>query len=162
MASLPEARDGVIASAHGGLALAVDAAAGTVGGCAGILIGSPFDVLKTRAQATPATGGSGGLGALLATARHVATAEGFFAGFFRGSFVSCLGQAPNNALIFAVYGGTLRALDPASGGGGDTIRGSKRPAARSEAAMAVSQLVRLSSSSHMSPATSRTVQSSST
>ena len=129
MASLPEARDSAWATAHGLRALAIDAAAGTVGGCAGILIGSPFDVLKTRAQATAASvasgasvatsstaGGGGGLRGLFHAARGLVAAEGI-SGLFAGSFISCLGQAPNNALIFAVYGGTLRALEPASGDG---------------------------------------------
>jgi solute carrier family 25 carnitine/acylcarnitine transporter 20/29 len=83
----------------------LDATAGTIGGVIGVLVGNPFDVVKTRMQAgTVAYKGSADC------IRHVLKVEGASA-FYKGSLVASLGQAPNNFLTFGHYGLALRALD---------------------------------------------------
>ena len=75
--------------------LLIEGAAGTVGGVAGIFVGSPFDVIKTRQQLRP------GL-TVGAAVRELLTLEGPRA-FFKGALASSLGQAPNNFLVFLSY-----------------------------------------------------------
>jgi solute carrier family 25 carnitine/acylcarnitine transporter 20/29 len=83
----------------------VNALAGTVGGVAGIYVGSPLDVIKTRLQTGLATSGGGIVSTLVSTVRQ----QGVTA-LFRGSLVSAAGQAPNNFITFGAYGVTLSLL----------------------------------------------------
>lgn len=85
-----------------------DALAGTAGGVVGVWLGSPFDVIKTRLQASGGAIAQSALG----LAREILAREGLRV-FFRGAVVSSLSQAPTNCLIFGVYGASKRALDAA-------------------------------------------------
>jgi solute carrier family 25 carnitine/acylcarnitine transporter 20/29 len=83
--------------------------AGTLGAIVGVLVGAPLDVIKTRSQASGSAGGAGlSIRALLA---EVARREGP-AGFFKGSVVAALGQAPNNIIVWGAYGSALSFLAP--------------------------------------------------
>ena len=82
----------------------LDAIAGTVGSIFGVLCGSPFDVIKTRAHNDP-FGTSASV-----ILRQTWKAEGI-RGLWRGAFASSLGQAPTNFVVFGVYGSAVRWLD---------------------------------------------------
>ena len=97
-------------SAFDGLLL--HATAGTIGGVAGIYVGSPLDIIKLRLQ----TSGSGAT--MAATARAILHGEGVRA-FFRGALAVSAGQAPVNAIIFSTQNAVLRALHAGAGGVGE-------------------------------------------
>lgn len=88
-----------------------DASAGTVGGVAGILVGSPFDVIKTAIQQRPSAPGAAPPPRLAAALRSLAGSAAGVRRLFAGSAVSCLAQAPVNFLTFGVYGGVRRAVE---------------------------------------------------
>lgn len=81
-----------------------DFMAGTVGGCAGILAGQPFDTVKVRMQSRSHLYRS--------TAHCFVTTlrkEGVF-GLYRGMLSPLAGSGPMNAVLFATYGHALRNL----------------------------------------------------
>jgi solute carrier family 25 (mitochondrial carnitine/acylcarnitine transporter), member 20/29 len=114
----------------------VEGVAGVTGGVAGIWVGAPLDVIKTRVQA------SGGRQSPLAAAA-AALREGGPRALFRGSVVASLGQAPNNFIVFGTHSAVLNALTAArgrraaaagGGGGGGGAPGGGRETAAAGAA----------------------------
>jgi hypothetical protein len=97
------------------MSLLIDSTAGTVGGCVGVLVGSPLDVIKTRMQAAAPAQAS-----VFAVLRETWTRSGL-RGLFRGSLASCLGQAPNNAIVFGTFGSVRRLLDGESSSGAASV-----------------------------------------
>ncbi|KAL4087272.1 hypothetical protein PRIC1_013169 [Phytophthora ramorum] len=83
----------------------VDLAAGTVGGCAGVIVGQPFDTVKVRLQ-IQSKFYNGALDCTRKTLQH----EGF-QGFFKGMTSPLIGSAATNAVMFAVYERTLKMID---------------------------------------------------
>lgn len=83
---------------------ALDAFAGSIGSIAGVYIGSPFDVIKTRMQRL------GGSQSIVSAAKAMLRSEGPGT-FFRGAFVSSLGAAPNNAVTFGVSGWATKTMN---------------------------------------------------
>jgi solute carrier family 25 carnitine/acylcarnitine transporter 20/29 len=84
-----------------------DAVAGTVGGAAGVLVGSPLDLVKTRLQTQKASVGSPpSPPSLLHLLRAIVRDEGPRA-LFRGALAASLSQAPNNFVVFGTYGSAL-------------------------------------------------------
>jgi len=107
----------------------IDAFAGTLGGVAGVWVGAPLDVIKTRLQvshhlstsvsqlstthATPSSSLSipflssfRSIGRIL---KQTIAKEGISA-LFKGSLIASLGQGPNNFIVFGTYGATLDIL----------------------------------------------------
>jgi solute carrier family 25 (mitochondrial carnitine/acylcarnitine transporter), member 20/29 len=83
--------------------LLAEAVAGTIGGVAGILTGSPLDVIKTRVQ----SGVQGAHLGMRATAAAILRNEGASA-FFKGSLAAAISQVPNNFITFFTWGAGLR------------------------------------------------------
>ncbi|RKP25427.1 mitochondrial carrier domain-containing protein [Syncephalis pseudoplumigaleata] len=105
--------------------------AGYVGGVAGLIVGSPLDVLKVRQQTAHRTsyaavqgehqplfhgtatitggGGGGGGGSTTAQLRQMVATEGW-SSWFRGIAPPTIGLAALNAILFASYGGISRLL----------------------------------------------------
>mmetsp|Transcript_9034 Transcript_9034/g.16832 ORF Transcript_9034/g.16832 Transcript_9034/m.16832 type:complete len:302 (-) Transcript_9034:173-1078(-) len=80
--------------------------AGTVGGCAGVFAGHPFDVVKTRLQ----SGTGAGIGASARDCfRKLFVKEGV-KGFYRGILPPIVSNAPVSACVFASYGWALRMI----------------------------------------------------
>lgn len=94
--------------AEEGLAIAKDLAAGTVGGCAGIVAGQPLDTIKVRLQsqdaARPLYRGT------VHCFQTTISKEGVFA-LFKGMGTPLIGNAPMQGLVFGAYGQMMRALD---------------------------------------------------
>jgi solute carrier family 25 carnitine/acylcarnitine transporter 20/29 len=96
----------------------LDFAAGIVGGVAGIAVGHPFDTVKVRLQSDTAKRFAGPADALRQTVRH----EGAM-GLFKGIETPILCSVPVQAIVFGVYGVSLRrigqytqeGLDPSDG-----------------------------------------------
>ena len=80
-----------------------DLSGGIVGGCAGIVIGHPLDTLKLRIQ----TGQFRHATAALTDALH----HGGVCELFKGLTSPVVGNVPMQALIFGVYGQSLRWLE---------------------------------------------------
>jgi solute carrier family 25 carnitine/acylcarnitine transporter 20/29 len=79
--------------------------AGSVGGCAGVFAGHPFDVVKTRLQS-----GTSSLGATAGDCfRKLFVKEGV-KGFYRGIFPPIISNAPISACVFSSYGYALRMI----------------------------------------------------
>lgn len=100
----------------------MDAFAGTLGGIAGVWVGSPLDVMKTRIQAVSGEGifhhhspknNSSIITTrslwIVRTLQHTLANEGIRA-LFKGSLIASLGQGPNNFIVFGTYGATLDLL----------------------------------------------------
>lgn len=94
--------------------------AGTVGGCAGICVSQPFDVIKVRLQSTAAARS----GPSSATARPPSVISELLRGFkaegavalYRGIAPPLVSNGVLNAVLFAAYGGSLRFLGASSDG----------------------------------------------
>lgn len=81
----------------------LNAGAGSIGAIAGIIIGSPLDVIKTQLQAGKAPAGSSAFSLFrssLASPRVM----------FKGVGASALSMAPNNFVMFGSYGSAMEAL----------------------------------------------------
>ena len=106
-ASQPKAREALCSKVRG------DLAAGFIAGCAAGTVNNPFDVLKSRAQATahaePKAGGQSVLLGLMRIARD----EGVSA-CFAGWTAKVARLGPGSAIIFAVYHAALEALEGVS------------------------------------------------
>lgn len=90
--------------------MAMDFAAGCIGGAAGILTGYPFDTIKVRIQ----TGTSGGTSSTFKCMSNIIRKEGALT-LYRGMASPLAGVAAINAVGFGVYGNLLkRAEDPTS------------------------------------------------
>lgn len=89
----------------------IECSAGVIGGVAGILTGSPLDVVKVRMQMHA----SDSPPRMLSTVATILRQEGVGA-FFRGSLAAALAQVPNNAIVFGACesGGRVRACARAS------------------------------------------------
>eukprot|EP00742_Colponemidia_sp_Colp-10_P005373 GILJ01005741.1.p1 GENE.GILJ01005741.1~~GILJ01005741.1.p1 ORF type:complete len:321 (-),score=20.21 GILJ01005741.1:152-1114(-) len=83
----------------------IDLFAGTVGGVAGIVVGQPLDTVRVRYQTRPDLY-KGSVDCLQKTFKW----EGM-RGFFKGMSSPIIGNAPLNALLFAVQGSSSRFLD---------------------------------------------------
>mmetsp|Transcript_44921 Transcript_44921/g.105810 ORF Transcript_44921/g.105810 Transcript_44921/m.105810 type:complete len:323 (-) Transcript_44921:45-1013(-) len=81
----------------------LDFGAGVVGGCAGIFVGHPFDLIKTRMQADSA----GTLKHPVDAVKLLLRNEGARA-LFKGIETPLLGNVPIQAVVFGVYGASLR------------------------------------------------------
>ncbi|GBE81277.1 mitochondrial carrier [Sparassis latifolia] len=81
--------------------------AGSVGGAAQVLVGQPFDTIKTRAQVAPKEMFKGPMDILIQTVRK----EGFFA-LYKGMASPLIGIAGVNSLLFAAYGVSRRLISP--------------------------------------------------
>ncbi|XP_049763141.1 mitochondrial basic amino acids transporter-like [Schistocerca cancellata] len=94
--------------------MALDFAAGCLGGCAGILVGHPLDTVKvhlqTQNQRTPAYRGA------FDCFKHILHRESV-GGLYRGMAAPLAGVAAVNAVTFGVYGLAARYL------GADSLRG---------------------------------------
>eukprot|EP00112_Aurelia_sp_Birch-Aquarium-sp1_P020210 Seg5158.1 transcript_id=Seg5158.1/GoldUCD/mRNA.D3Y31 product="hypothetical protein" protein_id=Seg5158.1/GoldUCD/D3Y31 len=87
-----------------------DFVAGWVAGCAGVLVSHPFDTIKVRLQGQGVVANApvkytGTIHCLLETVRK----EKVY-GLFKGITPPLLGTAAWNALVFGVYGNTMKAL----------------------------------------------------
>ena len=83
--------------------------AGTVGGCAGVFAGHPFDVVKTRLQSAPKS--------FVSTTdclNKTYVREGV-KGFFKGILPPIVSNAPISALVFGSYGAALRGIQVVRG-----------------------------------------------
>lgn len=81
----------------------LNAGAGSIGAIAGIIIGSPLDVIKTQMQAGKAPAGRSAFSLFrssLASPRAM----------FKGVGASALSMAPNNFVMFGSYGSAMEAL----------------------------------------------------
>jgi len=81
--------------------LSKDLIAGTIGGAAGIIVGHPADTVKVRLQTNIEYLGIGDC------MRKTLSKEGPTA-FFKGVTAPVLAAAPINAIIFMIYGGSIR------------------------------------------------------
>lgn len=122
----------------------VDFLAGTAGGAASVLVGQPFDTIKTRLQAqharTPHTTCSTAATTPLVSAqtsaptyrsamdayRIIVRDERFF-GLFKGVASPMLGVAAMNACIFGSYGLALRTLQQGTSSASSTLPSSSSP-----------------------------------
>lgn len=94
--------------------------AGTLGSVAGVFVGAPLDVIKTRLQ--NAGGARTAAEALMSAVRS----EGASA-LLKGSLVSAVGQAPNNMIVWGAYGSTLSYLARVTGAASDTPGSASQP-----------------------------------
>ena len=83
-----------------------DLAAGTIGGCAGILAGQPFDTIKVRLQSQPIDAYRNTFHCLRSTVVN----EGFFS-LYKGMLSPLVGNAPINAVVFGAYGNAMRLIN---------------------------------------------------
>ncbi len=81
----------------------LNAGAGSVGAIAGIVIGSPLDVIKTQLQSGRAPPGSSAFSLFRATLAAPRT-------MFKGVGASAMSMAPNNFVMFGSYGSAIEAL----------------------------------------------------
>lgn len=92
--------------------MALDFVAGCIGGCAGVLVGHPFDTIKVRLQTQSASS------PMYRGTFHCFTSivkNESVAGLYKGMSSPMAGLAAINAIVFGVYGNTLRSLpDPNS------------------------------------------------
>jgi solute carrier family 25 carnitine/acylcarnitine transporter 20/29 len=88
-----------------------------MGGCAGLLVGHPFDTIKVRLQVDSA-GALSGPGMAI---RQLLGKEGAFA-LFKGIETPLIGNVPIQALVFGAYGISLRRI-PQWFGTEDVIEG---------------------------------------
>ncbi|ORX99643.1 mitochondrial carrier [Basidiobolus meristosporus CBS 931.73] len=84
-----------------------DFVAGYVSGVAGIVVGSPLDVLKVRLQTATTVGPAPGIYGQL---QDMVKAEGLGA-WFKGIASPIVGLAGLNSVLFVSYGATLRVLE---------------------------------------------------
>jgi hypothetical protein len=81
----------------------LNAGAGSIGAIAGIVVGSPLDVIKTQLQsgkAPPGSSASSLFRSTLAAPRAM----------FKGVGASAMSMAPNNFVMFGSYGSSMEAL----------------------------------------------------
>ncbi|XP_052129765.1 mitochondrial basic amino acids transporter [Frankliniella occidentalis] len=98
--------------------MALDFFAGCVGGCAGVLVGHPFDTIKVRLQTQdPARPRYAGTLHCLRTM----VAEESVRGLYKGVTSPLAGVSLVNALVFGVYGNVQRQLDAASPGSSSSL-----------------------------------------
>ncbi|KFM76879.1 hypothetical protein X975_24721, partial [Stegodyphus mimosarum] len=86
--------------------MAVDFYAGCLGGCAGVLVGHPFDTVKVRLQTQDSNN------KIYRGTFHCISSiikQESFQGLFRGMSSPMAGLAAVNAIVFGVYGNILRA-----------------------------------------------------
>jgi solute carrier family 25 carnitine/acylcarnitine transporter 20/29 len=90
--------------------------AGTVGGCTGILVSQPFDVIKVRLQSTVVTAAADPTRRLsvLGELMHGVRTEGAVA-LYRGVGPPLVANGILNAVLFSAYGAGLRMLGTAEG-----------------------------------------------
>ena len=100
----------------------LDFAAGIVGGVAGIIVGHPFDTIKVRLQSDPAKRFAGPADAVRQTLRY----EGAM-GLFKGIETPILSSVPVQAIVFGVYGVSLRRLGQYTREGIDPTDGLPNP-----------------------------------
>lgn len=96
--------------------MALDFLAGLLGGAAGVLVGHPFDTVKVRLQTQPSGSGAKYKGTLHCF--RCILKEESVVGLYKGISSPLAGLAFINAIVFGVYGNTLKAL----GENGDAIR----------------------------------------
>ena len=90
-----------------------DLTAGTIGGCAGIVVGQPLDTIKVRLQAqgtsaaSTASSYNGPIDALVKMVRFEGPRS-----LFKGLMPPLIGNAPMNAIAFGAYGNANRLLEP--------------------------------------------------
>ena len=85
----------------------LNAGAGSIGAIAGIIVGSPFDVIKTQMQSGRTPAGSSTLNLF----------RSFFStprAMFKGVGASALSMAPNNFVMFGSYGSAMDTLKSSS------------------------------------------------
>mmetsp|Transcript_16127 Transcript_16127/g.40664 ORF Transcript_16127/g.40664 Transcript_16127/m.40664 type:complete len:417 (+) Transcript_16127:169-1419(+) len=87
----------------------VDFAAGCVGGCVGVLVGHPFDTLKTRMQYGSGT-------SALNLFRQQMKREGV-GSLIKGIETPLIGNVPVQAIVFGTYGAILRRIGAHYGDG---------------------------------------------
>lgn len=83
-----------------------DLFAGTMGGCLGLLVSHPMDLVKVRMQ----VGGPAAYNSIIETLRCTHANEGV-AGFYKGIAPPLVTAGAINAVVFTVYGGTQRFLE---------------------------------------------------
>lgn len=83
-----------------------DLFSGTMAGCSGLLVCHPMDLIKVRMQ----TAAPGQYTSMFATMRNLVANEGV-GGFYKGIAPPLASTGAVNAVVFAVYGGTLRYLE---------------------------------------------------
>jgi hypothetical protein len=90
-----------------------DLTAGTIGGCAGIVVGQPLDTIKVRLQAQ-------GISSAANAMHYTGPIDAFFKmvkhegprSLFKGLMPPVIGNAPMNAIAFGAYGNASRVLMP--------------------------------------------------
>jgi len=98
------------------VAFAIDLTSGIFGGCAGVIVGHPFDTLKVRLQTQTQHRG------MLTVFGNIIRNEGY-RGLYKGLLSPMAGVAAVNSLLFAVYGSAIRltASDPEKPSVGDVF-----------------------------------------
>ncbi|RIA82122.1 solute carrier family 25 protein [Glomus cerebriforme] len=84
--------------------------AGYISGVAGLLVGSPLDVLKVRLQTASNTNGRIQMSSSIRTLMEMKRAEGL-SSLFKGVGSPIIGLALLNSILFASYGGIMRVFD---------------------------------------------------
>lgn len=104
-----------------------DLTAGTIGGCAGIVVGQPLDTIKVRLQAqgisntnVPTGAAAGAAGSAAPSMMYKGPVDAFIKmvrdegprSLFKGTLPPVIGNAPMNAIAFGAYGNASRVLEP--------------------------------------------------
>ncbi|KAL8564508.1 hypothetical protein ACOMHN_003266 [Nucella lapillus] len=92
--------------AHTSMNWVTDFAAGAVGGMVGMVVGHPFDTTKVQMQTQEGSSRYKGTVDAMTSIKH----HGVLRGFFRGLSFPLITYGGVNAIIFGVYGSTLRML----------------------------------------------------
>eukprot|EP00243_Klebsormidium_subtile_P003104 TRINITY_DN16251_c0_g1_i1.p1 TRINITY_DN16251_c0_g1~~TRINITY_DN16251_c0_g1_i1.p1 ORF type:complete len:345 (+),score=44.03 TRINITY_DN16251_c0_g1_i1:446-1480(+) len=120
--------------------MALDFVAGTVGGCAGIVVGHPFDLIKVRLQTQPdvsvataarsageaSTSGAGLYKGPMDCLKRTLQKEGV-RGLFKGLASPVVGNVPIQAICFGAYGAARRAIYNLEGGSGSITNYAQQP-----------------------------------
>eukprot|EP00818_Percolomonas_sp_WS_P001501 CAMPEP_0117437776 /NCGR_PEP_ID=MMETSP0759-20121206/1706_1 /TAXON_ID=63605 /ORGANISM="Percolomonas cosmopolitus, Strain WS" /LENGTH=310 /DNA_ID=CAMNT_0005229435 /DNA_START=111 /DNA_END=1040 /DNA_ORIENTATION=+ len=86
-----------------------DFIAGVIGGMAGIAVGQPVDTLKVRVQTDPTYSTN-----VIKSFRKIVAQEGF-SGLYKGMLSPLLGVGAINAIVFGVYGNSLKIMQAMEG-----------------------------------------------
>lgn len=78
---------------------AIDLTAGSLGGCANVLVGQPLDTVKVKMQAFPDLHGNA-----IRCFRQTLLNEGLFRGLYAGTGPALVANVAENSVLFCAYG----------------------------------------------------------